>query len=277
MSKSGKPMNFVTVHFEEMFSKIEHISEFHKTEILGSMLLKLMMFVPLQIVRCESNSFNILAANEESLRAQAVKNTFDLASTVSFGYYDILFSSWTGDIKVISSMGKQSSGKSFLLSNLLGASFQSTGTRCTDGCWMTVTATEDCLYVILDFEGIGSFERTDQEDMLLSLFNSAISTATIFKTEKRFERDDDKLFNKINLGSDQLQDQVFQGMFVIFINDVAESSKHSSKREIKEKLMRVVQRSDKNFIRKLYRGRFAIVSAPMFETKDYYSSIEVLL
>ena len=134
MSKSGKPMNFVTVHFEEMFSKIEHVSEFHKTEILGSMLLKLMMFVPLQIVRCESNSFNILAANEESLRAQAVKNTFDLASTVSFGYYDILFSSWTGDFKVISSMGKQSSGKSFLLSNLLGASFQSTGTRCTDGC-----------------------------------------------------------------------------------------------------------------------------------------------
>ena len=278
LSNSNKPMNFVTVHFEEMFSKIDQVSGSHKTEILGRMLLKLMTFVPLQIVRCQSNSFNILAANEGSPRGQAVKNTFDLASTVRFGYYDIVFSSWTGDIKVISSMGKQSSGKSYLLNHLVGTSFNIAGTRCTDGCWMTVKVTEDCLYVILDFEGLGSFERTDQEDMLLSLFNSAISTATIFKTEKRFERDCDKLFDKINLGSDQLKgtDKVFQGMFMIFVNDVAESDVVDAPGEFEEKLERIIQRSDRNFIRNLYRRGFSILCFPMFETEAYFESTEEL-
>ena len=35
----------------------------------------------------------------------------------------------------------------------------------------------------MDFEGLGSSERTSQEDMLLSVFNASISILTIFKYE----------------------------------------------------------------------------------------------
>jgi hypothetical protein len=45
---------------------------------------------------------------------------------------------------------------------------------------MTVCPTSSCLYVLLDFEGLGSFERSEQEDMLLSLLNAAVSNITIF-------------------------------------------------------------------------------------------------
>lgn len=38
----------------------------------------------------------------------------------------------------------------------------------TDGVWMTVREHSDITYVMLDFEGLGSFERSAQEDMLLS-------------------------------------------------------------------------------------------------------------
>ena len=33
--------------------------------------------------------------------------------------------------------------------------------------------------MLLDFEGLGSFERSEQEDMLLSVLNAAISNLTI--------------------------------------------------------------------------------------------------
>jgi hypothetical protein len=34
--------------------------------------------------------------------------------------------------------------------------------------------------VLLDFEGLGSLERTEQEDMLLFVVNAAVSNLTIF-------------------------------------------------------------------------------------------------
>ncbi|KAH9324806.1 hypothetical protein KI387_004984 [Taxus chinensis] len=45
---------------------------------------------------------------------------------------------------------------------------------------MTIRLDAKCLYVLMDFEGMGSFERTEQEDMLLSVLNAAISNLTNF-------------------------------------------------------------------------------------------------
>jgi ABC-type uncharacterized transport system ATPase component len=92
----------------------------------------------------------------------------------------MVFRIWEGDIIVVSSMGKQSSGKSYLLNHLSGSLLDVSGGRCTDGVWMTARAAEKRIYVVLDFEGLGSFERTEQEDMLLSVLNAAISNLTIF-------------------------------------------------------------------------------------------------
>ena len=112
----------------------------------------------------------------------------------------VLRASEITDYFIVSSMGKQSTGKSYTLNHLTGSSFNIAGTRCTDACWMSVKVDDDCLYVILDFEGLSSFERTDQDDMLLSLFNSALLSMTIFKTEHRLDRDVDQMFTKFNLG-----------------------------------------------------------------------------
>jgi hypothetical protein len=73
-------------------------------------------------------------------------------------------------VKVVSSMGQQSVGKSFALNHLLDTSFAGSamrttglsaasatrGTRAdvgTEGVWMSVTPTDDALIVALDFEG----------------------------------------------------------------------------------------------------------------------------
>jgi hypothetical protein len=39
----------------------------------------------------------------------------------------------------------------------------------------------------MDFEGLGSFERTKQEEMLLSILNFSLSNLTIFNKKVSFE------------------------------------------------------------------------------------------
>ena len=236
---------------------------------LGRFLKKLITFIPVQIERCQSNEFFILD-NGQTVSLDSVNVAFDLIEKINLGYYESIFNSWNGNIKVISSIGKQTTGKSYTLNHFTGSLFNIAGTRFTDGSWMTVKEQDDCLYVILDFEGLGSFERTEQDDMLLSLFNRSLSTITIFKTEKCLDRDVDKMFNKINLGSDQLNgiEKVFKGKFLIVINDVAEQDVEDTPKEFEEKINNIVSKGENNFIKRLYNSDFEIMAFPAFESRD---------
>ena len=51
---------------------------------------------------------------------------------------------------------------------------------------MTVRMDSNFLYVLMEFEGLGSFERTKQEDMLISVLNVALSNLTIFNKKVCF-------------------------------------------------------------------------------------------
>ncbi|KAH9289242.1 hypothetical protein KI387_033359, partial [Taxus chinensis] len=175
---------------------------------MGMWFRKLICLVPLQIVRAEING---MVALKDGLQIPHDINYVDsvsLANSVRFGFYDTVLNSWKGKIKVISSMGKQSSGKSYLLNHLSGSLLDVSGGRCTDGVWMSISTTEDsshaydqeddrCLYVLLDFEGLGSFERSEQEEMLLSVLNAAISNLTIFnKKDFHLDKDTDSAFKR---------------------------------------------------------------------------------
>ena len=92
-------------------------------------------------------------------------DNLSLTNLITFGIYDTVLSNWEGEIIVISFMGKQSSGKSYLLNHLSRPLLDVAAGRCTDGLWMTARAVEKLMYVMLDFEGLGSFEQTEQEDM----------------------------------------------------------------------------------------------------------------
>ena len=55
--------------------------------------------------------------------------------------------------------------------------FDVSGGRCTDGVWMSVRVTCDKVYVYLDFEGLGSFERMEQEDVMMVSHHIAVCTS----------------------------------------------------------------------------------------------------
>jgi len=64
-------------------------------------------------------------------------------------------------VKVVSSMGEQSVGKSFSLNHLVDTSFAGSAMRTTEGVWMSVTPTKDALVVALDFEGMSNQPLAD--------------------------------------------------------------------------------------------------------------------
>ena len=282
LKKTNKPLDLMCIQVEQMQEVTPFLSDFLQQKplikkLLGSLIIKLITFIPKQIARSQSNEL-VLMNGGDPLSLKTVQNAIELAALINFGFYENVFKLWTGDVKVISSMGKQSTGKSFTLNHLTGLSFNISGARCTDGCWMSVKLTDTCLYVILDFEGLGSFERTDQDDMLLSLLNSAISSITLFKCEKRLERDVEKLFQNMNLGCNQLKgtEHLFRGFFMIVINDVDDSDIDETTREFEKKMKLILSKSQMNFLSTLYGSGYVIFPFPMFSTKSYYDETEEL-
>ena len=245
---------------------------------LGDFIQKLIMLTPVQIARCDSGNFLVLREGK-ALLTNNVEDIFELQNIISLGLLEAVFKNWLGPIIVVSTMGKQSTGKSFLLNHIFEASFDISGTRCTDGCWITINIGDGFLFVMLDFEGLGTFERSDQDDMLLTLFNSALSSMTLYKTEKRIDRETDVLFSKFNLGIDYIKgdENLFQGSFCIIINDVASRDSKDVKSEFISKISNIIRRDKtKNFITKMYDNKFQIRPFSLFETENFYADIAQL-
>ena len=233
---------------------------------------------PLQIARCSWNCFTVLEKGMP-LKTDDVKNSIEMKEKINFGLIESVIRNWRGRINVISSMGKQSTGKSYLLNHLFGSSFNISDTRCTDGCWMVVVCHTECLYVLLDFEGLGSLERTEQDDLLLSLFNSALSSVTLYKTETNFDRATERLFAKFNAGSNQLEglSDSFMGKFMIIIKDVQEEDVQKVCDDFEEKIDKIVRKDPRNcFIEKLYRGGHEITPFANFRTEQFSECVDEL-
>ncbi|KAI0253465.1 hypothetical protein BJV78DRAFT_1153081 [Lactifluus subvellereus] len=125
---------------------------------VGEWLVDLLCLIPIHIAVCRENRFipladGVLSADlERSLLGAPVNKIVD---KLSFGWYESIFQSYlaTKPVKVVSSMGQQSVGKSFSLNHLLDTSFAGSAMRTTEGVWMSVTPTDEALIVALDFEG----------------------------------------------------------------------------------------------------------------------------
>ena len=97
-----------------------------------------------------------------------------------------------------------------------------------------------CLLVAMDFEGLGSWERTESEDMLLSLLSAAITNVTLYKTHFTFDRNTCQTLQRFNLGAPKVRamcggaavGKVFNGDIVFCLKDVVESAVAGVKAEV---------------------------------------------
>ncbi|KAI0302864.1 hypothetical protein B0F90DRAFT_1816439 [Multifurca ochricompacta] len=177
---------------------------------VGEWLVDLLCLIPVQIA--------------VSLGAEVNK----VVDKLSFGWYESIFQSYMAlkPVKVVSSMGQQSVGKSYALNHLVDTSFAGSAMRTTEGVWMSVTPTDEALIVALDFEGVDSIERSPQEDALLVLFNTAISNLVLFRNNFAFSRDISGLFQSFQSSASVLDPaanpSLFQSTLVIIIKAISE-------------------------------------------------------
>ncbi|KAI0751603.1 hypothetical protein C8Q80DRAFT_1158351 [Daedaleopsis nitida] len=247
----------------------------------GEWLVELLCLIPIHIAVTRDNRFIPLKDGvwsselEKSLLGAEVAKIVD---SITFGWYESLFQSYmaTKPVKVVSSMGEQSVGKSFALNHLADTSFAGSAMRTTEGVWMSVTPTESTLVVALDFEGVHSIERSAQEDTLLVLFNTAISNLVLFRNNYALSRDITGLFQSFQSSASVLDPEanpmLFQSELMIIIKDVPDSDKNDIKKEFQLKFQQIVQAEQgNNFITRLHRNRLNIVPWPVIGSKPFYT------
>ncbi|KAE9326586.1 hypothetical protein PF008_g16613 [Phytophthora fragariae] len=255
-------------------------------------LIAMVSFVPVQICRAEDNMLKLLQDGEDSrcsARRDSTTSSEDessgtgadaseIAQSIRFGLLSPLLESWDGCVVVVTSMGKQSTGKSYFLNHLAGTSFAISGSRCTDGAWMSLRfVSADVLLVVLDFEGLGSFERSEQEDIFLSVLNASVSLFTVFRMESRFDKDIDGLFSRFQKGVQLIKNdpRLFRGLLYMSVKDVNMNDRQGVVDELVAKLDVIFESNkDQNFLTEMYAGQLEINCSPPFGTMDYYQCME---
>ncbi|KAG8989467.1 hypothetical protein FRB94_014374 [Tulasnella sp. JGI-2019a] len=125
---------------------------------VGEWLVELFCLIPIHIAIARENRFMPLKDGivdhrlEQQLLGAEVTQIID---ALSLGWYESIFNTYlsTKPVKVVSSMGEQSVGKSYSLNHLIDSSFAGSAIRTTEGVWLSVCPTKDLLVVALDFEG----------------------------------------------------------------------------------------------------------------------------
>ncbi|KAJ6519114.1 hypothetical protein C8R45DRAFT_851769, partial [Mycena sanguinolenta] len=246
----------------------------------GEFLVELLCLIPLQLAVTRENRFLPLKDGQTSAtweRSLLGAEVGQIVDSISVGWYESVFQSYmtSKPIKVVSSMGEQSVGKSFALNHLADTSFAGSAMRTTEGVWMSVTPTDDFLLVSLDFEGVHSIERSAQEDALLVLFNTAISNLVLFRNNFAMSRNIAGLFQSFQSSSTVLDPasnpSLFRSTLTIIIKDVVESDKKEIVKEFSTKFQKIVEdEQDANFISRLHAGQLNIVPWPVIESKQFY-------
>lgn len=174
-----------------------------------------------------------------------------------------------GKLKVVSIMGKQSSGKSYLLNRLFGTRFDVSAARCTEGIWLSLSYIEGQIFVVLDCEGLFSSERRPIEETKMCLFLAAISDVTILNSDISFNRYILRVFDQYSRLEDLLQKPgLFRGSLEFALRDVPQ---HQNSGATEEALNHIHQLTRSDFLFHLFHGQVAVTSYHNFELKELFA------
>ncbi|KAI9511015.1 hypothetical protein F5148DRAFT_1281300 [Russula earlei] len=269
---------------------------------LGEWLVDLLCLIPIHIAVCRENRFIPLANGvissdlERSLLGADVNQIVD---KLSFGWYESIFQSYMAKmpVKVVSSMGQQSVGKSFSLNHLVDTSFAGSAMRTTEGVWMSVTPTDEELIVALDFEGVDTVERSTQEDTYLVLFNAAISNLVLFRNNFALGRDISGLFQSFQSSASVLDPAANPLSLSIYAchhhqGEYFTAAQNTASQDVLSRTFLIAnarlldfppsfrrswnKSKTANFISRLHGGKVDIIPWPVIESKEFYKLFTAL-
>ncbi|KAJ3100214.1 hypothetical protein HDU96_010418, partial [Phlyctochytrium bullatum] len=241
-------------------------------------LLAIFCLIPIQIAVAIDNRF-VPLSNGIITSDINQEDTASIAEKISFGWYESIFEFCRDyEVKVVSSMGEQSCGKSYMLNHLLGTAFDGSAMRCTEGAWMSFSLDHGrkTIYVGLDFEGLQSIERSHQEDAMLAVFNCAVSNLVLMKTHFSLGRDLTSMFQRFQDGATLFDatsgKKMFTSRLALIIKDVAEADMRGIVEEFEGKFSEMVAREEEdNFVTRLHGSGMTIWPYPLFNNPAFYA------
>jgi hypothetical protein len=195
------------------------------------------------------------------------------AKMLEFGLYETELLK-TKELKVVAIIGRQSSGKSYLMNRIFGTRFDVATERCTDGIWMGMAVLEGQTYVVLDCEGLLSHVRSTQDEIRMCIALAAVSDVLIFNTDySGINQHSQKLFESMNSACDRLKgDGLFKGSLWITVRDVADNQYEGMKSEIETRIENLRVDGKFKFIMELFGGNCDTVCLHNYEKTLHFEA-----
>ncbi|KAG8901724.1 hypothetical protein FRC00_005051 [Tulasnella sp. 408] len=128
---------------------------------------------------------------------------------------------------------------------------------------------------VISSMGVHSIERTPQEDMLLVLFNTALSNLIIFRNNFALSRDVANMFTSFqsstHLFDPKSNPKLFKGLLAIVIKDVVDADKKDIVKEFSSKFGQIVSKEQaSNFITVLHNSQLTVIPWSVILSADFY-------
>lgn len=137
-------------------------------------------------------------------------------------------------VLVVSVMGAQSTGKSYLMNRLFGTRFTVASSRTTDGLWISLIESKKIDFLLIDCEGLFSTDRSPKEEEKLIRVIASLSDYTIMNQNMGMSnRSINELMHNIAssaYGSEKDVQNLYKGELFVVVRDVPSNESENIKK-----------------------------------------------
>ncbi|CAF5049505.1 unnamed protein product [Rotaria sp. Silwood1] len=239
--------------------------------------------VPLQLCTIEMGTLVPLNNGRRERMDHLSSKSFRIdmkAREISFSYLDYLLNNINENenIRIVGIIGRQSTGKSYLLNKIFQTRFAVAAGRCTDGIWMSYVFLENIHFIILDCEGLFSDQRTDDEEIKLISLLTAVCDITILSQDLGFSRFQDRLFAFLSQAVEKISksEKLFKGILLVAIRDISDSNAQESFDAAEKKFLDLQSKGKSGFLEQLFSNTFKVQLVHHFENRNFDYEIKGL-
>jgi len=136
--------------------------------------------------------------------------------------------------------------------------------------------------VCLDFEGLGTFERSNEQDIQMALIGSAMGNSIIFRTNNTYDKFTEETLDNLSKGSKRIKRDIknlFGGSLVFSPRDVNENNKKQLRDEFQSKIKKSLKkwRDNNNIIPKYHIfglfDDYLFSPTPSYFDQGYYDTL----
>jgi hypothetical protein len=233
--------------------------------------------VPIQICTLENeNIYPLIDGKRINITGNfsKVKKIEEKAKFLSFGYIEHFLKDITDPAFLCCIIGKQSSGKSYLMNRIFDTRFDVRTTRCTDGIWMSYSYLEGNIIIVFDCEGLFSRQRKPTEEVKLLAFLAAVCDFTYLNQDLSFDRHLNELLASLCSSKGRLQgENLFKGKLNWTVRDIKTDCNKSALNEFISHIDSY-QKNGLAFLNNLFDSTIIFTCMNNFQNPMFKSDIE---